>query len=95
VNQVKEAFGQLASSGDLNGNGGFIVLRSALPPHQMDNALRATVRLIAASGLLCSLLFGVSPWLAAVGLLLLAGAESASPALNAASIDPMQALHGK
>ena len=31
---------------DLNGNGGYIVLRSSLPPEQMENALRATVRSI-------------------------------------------------
>jgi predicted permease len=198
VDQVEEGLGSLASPGDLNGNGGFIVLRSALPPEQMENALRATVRSIdpqlpltqvqtmeqavsdteaprrfntvligsfalaavllavlgiysviafsvasrvqemairmalgsqragivglileggaklaamgcaiglagavAASGLLRSLLFGVSPFdplvlmLAAVGVLLLAVAASALPALNAASIDPMQALRGE
>ncbi len=46
VDQVEEGLGSLASPGDLNGNGGFIVLRSALPPEQMENALRATVRSI-------------------------------------------------
>ena len=56
---------------------------------------------VAASGLLRSLLFGVSPFdplvltLAAVGVLLLAVAASALPALNAASIDSMQALRGE
>ena len=181
-----------------NGNGGYIVLRSTLPPEQMENALRATVRAIdpllpltqvqtmeqavsrseaprrfntvlissfafaavllavlgiysiiafsvasrvqemairmalgsqraaimtlvlqsgaklaaigcviglggavAASGLLRSLLFGVSPFdplvmsLSAVGVLLLALAASALPALRAASIDPMRALRGE
>ena len=43
VDQAEEEIGALASPGDLNGNGGFIVLRSALPPEQMENALRATV----------------------------------------------------
>jgi predicted permease len=43
VDQAEEALGALASPTDLNGNGGFIVLRSALPPEQMENALRATV----------------------------------------------------
>ena len=31
---------------DLNGNGGFIALRSSLPPEQMENALRSVVRSI-------------------------------------------------
>jgi len=43
VDQAEEEIGALASPGDLNGNGGSIVLRSALPPEQMENALRATV----------------------------------------------------
>ena len=38
--------GTTAQPTDLNGNGGYIVLRSALPPEQMENALRATVRSI-------------------------------------------------
>ena len=46
VDQAEEEIGALASPGDLNGNGGYIVLRSALPPEQMENALRATVRSI-------------------------------------------------
>jgi ABC-type antimicrobial peptide transport system permease subunit len=52
----------------------------------------------AASKLLRSLLFGVSPFdplvlsLAAVGVLLLAIAASGLPALRAASIDPNRAL---
>jgi ABC-type antimicrobial peptide transport system permease subunit len=55
----------------------------------------------AASGLLRSMLFGVSPFdpltlsLAALGVLLLALAASALPALRAASINPMQALRGE
>jgi ABC-type antimicrobial peptide transport system permease subunit len=56
---------------------------------------------VAASGLLRSLLFGVSPFdplvlaLAAAGVLLLAVAASALPAFHAASIDPVQALRGE
>ena len=44
VDQAEDVAGSLAQPGDLNGNGGFIVLRSAMPPEQMENALRATVR---------------------------------------------------
>jgi putative ABC transport system permease protein len=43
VDQADEMLGALASPGDLSGNGGYIVLRSALPAEQMENALRATV----------------------------------------------------
>jgi predicted permease len=46
VAQLEDAAGALASPTDLNGNGGYIVLRSSLPPEQMQNALRATVRSI-------------------------------------------------
>jgi len=55
----------------------------------------------AASSLLRSLLFGVTPFdplvltLAAVGVLALALAASTLPALRAASINPMQALRGE
>lgn len=190
--------GSLASPTDLDGNGGYIVLRSVLPPEQMENSLRMVVRSLdpllpltqvqtmeqavsqsealrrfntvligsfagaavllallgiysviafsvasrvqemairmalgsqrgaiiqlvlksgatlgligcaiglggaaAASGLLRSLLFGVSPFdpmvlaFAAFGILLLALAASALPALRAASINPMQALRGE
>jgi predicted permease len=196
--QAEEEIGSLASPTDLNGNGGFIVLRSFLPPETMENALRSAVRSIdsrlpltqlqtmeqavsqseaprrfntvligsfafaavllavlgiysvisfsvasrvqemairmalgsqragiirlvlksgaklaavgcviglcgaaAASGLLRSLLFGVSPFdplvlsAAAVGVLLLALAASGLPAFRAASIDPMRALRGE
>jgi predicted permease len=199
VAQAEDDFGALASPAtDLNGNGGYIVLRSALPPEQMENALRSTVRAIdpqlpltqvqtmkqavsdseaprrfntvlitgfacaavllavlgiysviafsvasrvqeiairmalgsqragiirlilesgaklaafgcvlglagaaAASSLLRSLLFGVSPFdplalaAAAVGVLLLALGASTLPAFRASSIDPMQALRGE
>ena len=46
VAQLERDFGPLASPTDLNGNANYIVLRSALPPEQMENALRATVRSI-------------------------------------------------
>jgi putative ABC transport system permease protein len=46
VDQLEEAIGSLASPGDLNGNGGYIVFRSVSPPEQMENALRASVRSI-------------------------------------------------
>lgn len=198
VEQAEESIGSLASPTDLNGNGGYVVLRSVLPPEQMENALRATVRSIdpqlpltqmqtmeqavsdseaprrfntvlitsfafaavllavlgiysviafsvasrvqemairmalgsqrsgimrlilfsgtklaaigcviglagaaAASGLLRSFLFGVSPFdlpvliLAAIAVFLLALTASAIPAHRAASIDPMQALRGE
>lgn len=196
--QAEEDIGSLAQPSDLNGNGGFIVLRSKLPPEQMENALRDAVRSIdpllpltqvqtmeqvvsdseasrrfntvlissfafaavllavlgiysviafsvasrvqemairmtlgsqrsaivrlvlesgaklavigcviglagaaAASGLLRSMLFGVSPFdpmvlvLAAVGVLMLAIAASTLPAFRAASIEPMQGLRGE
>ena len=198
VDQAEEAAGSLARPDDLNGNGGYIVVRSTFPPEPIENALRATVRSIdpllpltqvqtmeqvvsqseasrrfntalissfafaavllailgiysviafsvasrvqemairmtlgsqrsaivrlvlnsgaklaaigcvigltgaaAASGLLRSMLFGVSPFdplvlvLAAVCVLLLAVGASVPPALRAASIDPMQALRGE
>jgi predicted permease len=198
VAQAEEDVGSLASPTDLQGNGGYIVLRSALPPEQMENTLSSVVRSIdpllplthvqtmdqaislseaprrfntvlissfaigaillavlgiysviafsvaarsqemairmalgsqrgdvvglvlrsgarlaiigcvvglagavAASGLLKSLLFGVSPFdpivlaAAAVGVLLLAIAASALPALRAATVDPVQALRGE
>ena len=44
VDQAEEVVGPLGQPTDLNGNGGYIVLRSALPPEQMENALRNTVR---------------------------------------------------
>ena len=46
VAQAEDAVGALASPTDLNGNYGYIVLRSTLPPEQMENALRSTVRSI-------------------------------------------------
>jgi putative ABC transport system permease protein len=46
VDQGEEDAGVLASPTDLNGNSGNIVLRSSLPPEQMENAMRSTVRAI-------------------------------------------------
>jgi len=46
IAQVEQEIGALASPTDLNGNGGYITLRSSLPPEQMENTLRATVRSI-------------------------------------------------
>jgi predicted permease len=46
VAQLEKDAGPLALPTDLNGNGGYMVLRSALPPEQMENVLRATVRSI-------------------------------------------------
>jgi predicted permease len=44
--QVEDDIGSLGSPTDLNGNGGYIALRSSLPPEQMEDALRRTVRSI-------------------------------------------------
>ncbi len=44
--QIEDDMGSLAVPTDLNFNGGFIALRSSLPPEQMEDALRATVRSI-------------------------------------------------
>lgn len=46
IDQMEKDIGSLASPTDLNGNGGYIALRTAMPPEQMENALRATVRSI-------------------------------------------------
>jgi putative ABC transport system permease protein len=46
VDQAEDELGSFASPTDLNGNGGYIVLRSALAPEQMENVLRSTVRAI-------------------------------------------------
>jgi putative ABC transport system permease protein len=46
VAQSEQLAGSLASPTDLNGNGGYIALRTAMPPEGMENALRATVRSI-------------------------------------------------
>lgn len=46
VEQYEKSIGSFASPTDLNGNGGFLVVRAALEPEQMANVLRATVRSI-------------------------------------------------
>ncbi len=46
VDQTEAMAGSLASPTDLNGNGGYIALRTAMAPEPMENALRATVRSI-------------------------------------------------
>jgi predicted permease len=46
IDQVEAMAGSLASPTDLNGNGGYIALRTASDPQQMENLLRATVRSI-------------------------------------------------
>jgi predicted permease len=43
LRQVEKAIGSLASPTDLFGNGGYIAVRTAMPPEQMANVLRATV----------------------------------------------------
>lgn len=46
VDQTEQDIGSLGQPGDLNGNYGYIVLRSTLPPEQMENSVRTTVRSI-------------------------------------------------
>lgn len=46
VEQMESDIGSLGSPTDLNGNGGFIVLRSMLPPERMENVLRRTAQSI-------------------------------------------------
>ena len=46
VAQETAMAGTLASPTDLSGNGGFIALRTATPPEQMENTLRTTVRAV-------------------------------------------------
>ena len=46
IDQWETLLGSLATPADLSGNGGYIALRTAMPPEQMENALRATVRSI-------------------------------------------------
>ncbi len=46
VEQAEAMAGSLGTPTDLNGNGGFIAIRTAMPPEQTQNALRATVRSI-------------------------------------------------
>jgi predicted permease len=44
VAQLEKDDGPMASPTDLNGGQGYIVVRGALPPEQMENALRSVVR---------------------------------------------------
>ena len=44
IDQIDKMLGSLGSPENLNLNGGFITLRTAMPPEQMENALRSTVR---------------------------------------------------
>ncbi|MGA7257030.1 MAG: ABC transporter permease [Terracidiphilus sp.] len=44
VAQLEKDAGANARPTDLNGQGGYVVLRSALPPEQMENSLRKVVR---------------------------------------------------
>lgn len=44
VQQAEMSMGSLASPDDLNGNGGYIAFRGALPAEKMANVLRGTVR---------------------------------------------------
>jgi len=46
IEQVEKSAGSLGSPTDLNGNGGYVTLRTSLGPEQMENALRAAVRSI-------------------------------------------------
>ena len=46
VEQLEKSIGPYASPTDLNGNGGSIVVRTAMEPEQMANVLRAAVRSI-------------------------------------------------
>jgi putative ABC transport system permease protein len=46
IRQVETFAGALANPGDLNGNGGYIALRTAMPPEQMEKALATTVHSI-------------------------------------------------
>jgi putative ABC transport system permease protein len=46
IDQGEAMAGSLASPTDLNGNGGYIALRTAMPPEQMQNSLLAAVRSI-------------------------------------------------
>ncbi|MGA9977184.1 MAG: ABC transporter permease [Candidatus Sulfotelmatobacter sp.] len=46
IDQSEKSVGSLGSPTDLNGNGGYVALRTAMEPEQMENLLRATVRSI-------------------------------------------------
>jgi predicted permease len=44
ASQLEASIGSFGSSTDINGDGGVIILRTVLPPEQMENSLRLTVR---------------------------------------------------
>ncbi len=46
VEQIEKSLGSMGSPTDINGNGGYIALRTAAEPQEMENLLRATVRSI-------------------------------------------------
>jgi putative ABC transport system permease protein len=46
VKQAEKSLGSLASPTDLQGNGGYVALRTAMEPEQMANVLRSAVRSI-------------------------------------------------
>ncbi len=46
IDQFEKSLGTFASPVDLQGNGGYIALRTAMEPEQMENTLRVTVRSI-------------------------------------------------
>jgi putative ABC transport system permease protein len=46
IEQFEKSVGSLGSPTDLNGNGGFVALRTAMEPEQIESVLRATVRAI-------------------------------------------------
>jgi putative ABC transport system permease protein len=43
IEQAETLYGSLANPGDLNGNAGFIVARTSMPPELAENQLRATI----------------------------------------------------
>jgi ABC-type antimicrobial peptide transport system permease subunit len=46
IQQAETLYGSLANPGDLNGNGGFVVLRTSVPPELVENQVRAAFRSI-------------------------------------------------
>jgi predicted permease len=44
VEQLEKSLGAMGSPTDINGNGGYIALRTAMQPEQIENLLRSTVR---------------------------------------------------
>jgi putative ABC transport system permease protein len=43
IQQAETLYGSLANPGDLNGNAGFVVVRTSMPPELAENQLRATI----------------------------------------------------